>query len=100
MLYYSVKLNILYGFIYLPQLPQTQFPWHLWHLWHLFPNIPSFVLPAEEEHCRRLAFMGLSAAFLFLRVHSGVNQPEAINCFRIFSRALLIVLRTVASLAI
>ena len=57
----------MYSSISLPQLPQTEFQWHLWHLWHLFPNIPSFVLPAEEEHAADWPFGSVGGFFCFAR---------------------------------
>ena len=41
-----------------------------------------------------------TAAIIILCVYSGANHSDARSCFRLLSRALLIVLRTVASLVI
>ena len=65
-----------------------------------FPQHTPFVFYPPKKNIAADWPLWSVGGFFVVRVHSVVNQPEAINFFRIFSRALLIVLRTVASLAI
>ena len=88
------------------QMPKPAFPCHKCHkpvfcgtcgtFLHIYHRL---FYPPKKNIATDWPF-GSVGGFFVVRVHSGANQPEAINFFRIFSSALLIVLRTVASLAI
>ena len=40
---------LMYGCIFLPQLPQTRFSWHLWHSWHFFPTCIRLFYPPKKN---------------------------------------------------